>query len=292
MHKLKGLFSLLAAAVIYSINDSLIKLVGQHLSAYQQLFIRSFAGIIVALVVVKMIGEKINLKKISKTGLVIFGLTFPFAIIFFTIGVAHAKVATVVFAYYCSFISISLFLGIFFFKEKLTIIKIMSIISVAIGLIFLTFPFSLNELNSGFFAGIASGTIASVYSFLVKKFGSSINIGFLMFMEMVGAFIVSAVFMVFSSQSFMPQATPLIFILCALSGILLVLALPILSYGFHHFDLNLGTIVLSSELFFSPLLAYFIFSERLTALELTGGLFIAASISLPYLFPRLNRTKK
>jgi drug/metabolite transporter (DMT)-like permease len=50
--------------------------------------------------------------------------------------------------------------------------------------------------------------------------------------------------------------------------------------GFQNFDLNLGTIIISSELIFAPIFAALAFHEYPSANEIFGGLFIALSIIL------------
>jgi drug/metabolite transporter (DMT)-like permease len=54
--------------------------------------------------------------------------------------------------------------------------------------------------------------------------------------------------------------------------------LPI--FGFQHFDLNLGAIVLSSELFFTILFGLFIFGEVSATSEVIGGICIVLAITL------------
>ena len=51
-------------------------------------------------------------------------------------------------------------------------------------------------------------------------------------------------------------------------------------FGFQHFDLNLGAIVLSSELFFTILFGLFIFGEVSATSEVIGGICIVLAITL------------
>jgi drug/metabolite transporter (DMT)-like permease len=43
-------------------------------------------------------------------------------------------------------------------------------------------------------------------------------------------------------------------------------------YGFRRAKLSIGTVMVSSELFFGPVLAFFIFTERLSLLQIIGGI--------------------
>ncbi len=55
----------------------------------------------------------------------------------------------------------------------------------------------------------------------------------------------------------------------------------LLLFGFQHFDVNIGTVILSLELFFAAILGFLIFGEALTANEFLGGIaiFIASIVS-------------
>lgn len=63
----------------------------------------------------------------------------------------------------------------------------------------------------------------------------------------------------------------------------------LLLFGFQHFDVNIGTVILSLELFFAAILGYIIFGEALTTAELLGGLAIfAASIVSAWEFKKAS----
>ncbi len=49
-------------------------------------------------------------------------------------------------------------------------------------------------------------------------------------------------------------------------------------HGFQNFNLNLGSIVVSSELIFGPLFAVLILGEGLTTWEIVGGILVIAAI--------------
>ena len=64
-------------------------------------------------------------------------------------------------------------------------------------------------------------------------------------------------------------------------------------YGFQHFDLNLGAIVLSSELFFTILFALFIFGELSATSEVIGAICIVLAITLLHVHYRsIDKARK
>jgi drug/metabolite transporter (DMT)-like permease len=58
--------------------------------------------------------------------------------------------------------------------------------------------------------------------------------------------------------------------------------------GFQSFDLNIGTVVLSSELVFGVILAFLVFAEKPRFVELAGGAIILAA---QYLLVRAESSK-
>lgn len=61
-------------------------------------------------------------------------------------------------------------------------------------------------------------------------------------------------------------------------GLLLMLVHFLCTVGFQNFDLNLGTIVMSSEMIFTVIFGMIVFAEFPTILEIIGGIFISLSI--------------
>ena len=64
-------------------------------------------------------------------------------------------------------------------------------------------------------------------------------------------------------------------------SILLIFAANLLLYGYKHFDVNMGSVISSTELVFATLLAYLFFKEIPSGTELLGGvlIFVASIIA-------------
>jgi drug/metabolite transporter (DMT)-like permease len=58
-------------------------------------------------------------------------------------------------------------------------------------------------------------------------------------------------------------------------ALILILATHLVLYGFQHFDVNIATVVLSSQLVFGALIGFFIYREVPATNEIISGVLIA-----------------
>lgn len=83
------------------------------------------------------------------------------------------------------------------------------------------------------------------------------------------------------ADNLVTNLTPNVIFVSIIFGLLIYAIGYLLLYGFKYIDVNVGAIILSSELFFTVIFNYFFLMEIPTALELTGGIiiFIAANVA-------------
>ena len=140
--------------------------------------------------------------------------------------------------------------------------------SIAIGLGFGTLAAILSGISEGIGNGIRKGltgadkTTVTIIQFLVITICSS----FLIFVS--------------NEITIRTVSTEAIIALVSFSALQLLLNYLLL-YGFQNFDVNIGTVIPSLELFFAAILGLIFFSESLTSTEIVGGLiiFLASVIS-------------
>lgn len=96
---------------------------------------------------------------------------------------------------------------------------------------------------------------------------------------MGGVIFISLVLLFVSHQSLILAEMTLnsVFVGIIFGGFLMSISFLTL-IGFKNYDLNLGTIVLSSELVFAPVFAIIFFKEFPSEIEIMGGVFIASAI--------------
>lgn len=289
MNKTKGFFSLLSAGFIFGIFGVFVRLLNSELTNYQQIFFRSAVGFILALGIIILFKRKISFKNISLINLLLFAISLPLTIVFYTLSILKTKIILAVATLFLGSIMFSLISGILFFKEKLTLKKCLAIISAILALYYFTVPFSLTNINIGLVYGILSGFMDALSNSFKKHLGGKVDRFFLISIQMVGIIIVSLVLMFYTKTFFIPQVSLFIFAVGLLFGFFLMLNNYFMLIGFHNLDLNLGTIVLSSELIFASFFGYLFYREIPTFNESIGSCLIAFSIILPHLIFKRNK---
>jgi drug/metabolite transporter (DMT)-like permease len=136
--KLAGFSSLLAAGITFGSFGIWIRLLSQELTIYQQIVFRNAIAMIFAIGIIVIIGKgfSADFRKVKKSNLFLYGLTVPLAVIFYNIAILNIKIAVTTFAFFIGSILFSWIFSVVFFKEKITTLKVLSLISVVIGLIF------------------------------------------------------------------------------------------------------------------------------------------------------------
>jgi len=283
MNKTKGFLSLLSAGFLFGFFGILIRLLSGELTNYQQILFRSVVGFILSSIIIVVLKRKISFKNISLINLFFFAVSLPLTIIFYTLSILKTKIILAVATLFLGSILFSLVSGILFFKEKLTFKKGMAIISSIIALYYFTIPFSLSNINIGLIFGVLSGFMDALSNTFKKHLGGKVDRFLLISIQMMGTIIVSLILMFYTKAFAFPIISPFILIIGLLFGFLLMLNNYLMLVGFHHFDLNLGTIVLSSELLFASIFGYLFYKEIPTINELIGCGLIAFSIIIVHI---------
>ncbi len=292
MNKTKGFLTLLATGFLYSTFSIYARVLNQTLLPAQQIFLRYLTGFLIASLAMIILRIPFILKKVSWPILITYAIAFPINVVLFTIAVTQIKIALVGFSFYLTSIILSLLLGIIIFHEKVTIIKIMSIVLAIVGLIFFTFPFGKNPAIFGIILSLLGGCFDAITNASRKYLTKNSHRLTLVNVQMIGAMVVGIVFGLFAHQPFIPQAiTPITIVILIVFGISLIGISYFTLIGFGNFDLNLGTIVLSSELVFGILFGFFIYHETLNINEIIGALFVTAAIICAHL-PESAKLKK
>lgn len=288
MNKLKGFSSLLLCGIIYGSFSIFIRLLSKDLTDYQQIALRNTFGFLFGLGIVVLLKQKIT-QKIFKLPLLLYGISFPLTVVFFTLAVLQTTIAIALFAMYVGSILASFLVGTFVFKEKVNMFNFVSIFFVLIGIGLFAFPFSQSTLNQGFLFACIAGLFDATSNSFRKHLAGKTNRWHLVLVQMIGGVLLASLLMLFTHQPFFPHVSPESIGIGILFGFLLVAVSYFSLVGFENFDLNLGVIIVSSELFFGPLFASMIFNEYLTTFELLGGLFISFAIVIPHIKLRTRK---
>ncbi|MCL5091096.1 MAG: DMT family transporter [Patescibacteria group bacterium] len=283
MNKFKSFFALLASGIIFGTFGIWIRLLNKELTTYQQITTRSFIGFFFAVIIAFLLKQRLSLNKVNKLHL--FGYLFfsPLDGIFFVLAMLNTKIVTAIFAFYASALLSSFFIGKIFFKEKITSVKFFSLLLTVLGLFLLSYPFSLVNFNLGFLFGIISGFFDTGVNVFRKLLSGKVERFVLAGMQMFVVAVVTLLLMGVINQALPVNISISTLIVVLIFGFLLMSISFLTLVGFQNFDLNLGTIVISSELVFAPIFAAIAFREYPTIKEILGGFLIAFSILVPNL---------
>jgi drug/metabolite transporter (DMT)-like permease len=278
MNKTKGFISLLLAGLIFGSFGVFVRILSRELSTFQQIAARDIVASILAVAVAIFLKQKWSLNGVKKRYVLLFTLFFQLDVIFYVLAFLRTKMTVAIFSFYAGTLIFSLVFGIIFFREKISRIKLISLILTFIGLGFFSYPFNLSAFNLGFIFAVAGGAFDAATNASRKFLSGRIDKFVLVSFQMLSGIFVMALIMIFAKQSFTPHISLISMFVVLIFGLLLMLVHFLCTVGFQNFDLNLGTIVMSSEMIFTVIFGMIVFAEFPTILEIIGGIFISLSI--------------
>jgi drug/metabolite transporter (DMT)-like permease len=292
--QLQGAGALLLSAFIYGTFGLLIREIAKMMGDATQVAARFIlaAGIIALANLLMRKALRIPRVLLLKAGLL--GVAFALVVLFFTISANSTKIINSVVLLYGGSIIASFLIGTFIFKEKVTGPKILAIIIALIGLAMFSNAFL--ALSLGVITGFASGLMDGVANGLRKTLKAADRNVVVMYQFGIGS--VFSLLLVLFSGGFVIGEISLIPVLAILVfALLLVFLNNLLLFGFQHFDVNVGTVILATELFFAMVLGYLFLHESPTLSEVVGGALIffasiIAAVDVRLLFGRLGRGTK
>lgn len=274
-----GFLALVLAAFLFATFGVYIRVLSLDLNSYQQIFFRGLLGFLLAGSLLSVLRKKIELRGVSKKTLAAYTLTFPFVVILFTFSILATKLTATLFGFYAGTLITSLLLGIQFFNESVTLTKKVALGLALGGLVIYTYPLSTNSFNVGLVLAFLSGLLDAVANALRKHLTNKIDRLVLVALQVLGMAVVSLPFVIFTLSDGLPTISPISWLVGLWFGVMLIVVNYLLLFGFSHFDLNLGSIALSSELFFAGIIGFLIYGEGVKPLELLGAVIMVLAMA-------------
>lgn len=272
--QLKAGSALLAAAVIYASFGLLIRILSDMYGDFAQVTARFLLAAAILLIIRAVTKKALNLTKSQFFTASLVGITFSALIMLFTLGIMTEKIATVIFVFYAASIVSALFFGSAFFKERNK-----SAIAVTLALLgFFAFSGISLAISFGIIAGVLSGVLDGLTNSL-RKFLKGSDTQSVLQVQFISGTLFAGIVMLFMSEPIIKEVSLLPVLVTILFAVLQIKLNELLYYGFQRVDVNIATIILSSEVVFASLIGYFFFAEILSTTEIIGGaLILAASI--------------
>jgi len=280
MNQTKGFIALVSTAGILGTFGVLIRILSESFSDVGQVFVRSvFATLIIAFIVAYKKIHPLKLFGSDRKYIFLFSTAFPLSLLLFTYSANSIKVSNSLFMLYVgSLISTALF-GRFVFQEKFTSKHIASLILALAGLTFFVHPFSPESFSLGIIAGILSGIFEGA-SHTLRKLMKGVKREVVVFYQSLSGVVFAFGLLLFSNEVLFKEFHIVPLLVAMLFGLLLVVIGYLLVYGFSNFDVNLGTIILATELLFALVINALILKEYPTSYEIIGGLLVFSATVL------------
>jgi drug/metabolite transporter, DME family len=280
---LRGLLFVLISSVFFGSYGVWSRLIGKDFGVFFQGYTRAIIVILILIPIGMMLG---SFKKVEKRDriwfavMVLFGM-FTQAPIFYAYN--HMDIGTAILLFYASMLVTMYVVGFTFLREKLTWIKVVSLVLAIAGLLF-TFNISLHRfaLLAALMAianGIASGGEVA-FTKKVSEGYSTIQISVYVWFGIVVSNVIVSL-LIGEPQNLPALTTPWIYqIGYAISGLL---AFYFVIEGLRHIESSIGGLAGLTEIVFGIAFGYFMFQELFTPTTLIGMILILTAAAAPHL---------
>lgn len=252
--KVKGFLSLFLCAAIFGSFGIWVRILGNSFTPFQQVFLRNLVATVFVLSFVLVTGRKLNYRGISAKMLFWYAVVFPIEVICFTVAIQYIKVSTATFIFYGANLGATALIGHILFNEHIKPHVLVALIVSLIGLLLYAYPFQLGSSLLGIGWITLAGLFDAVASALNKHLGGKLDTWSATPLRTGAGVIIAGIGVLASGASFsVASFTPISIIILLLFGTMLFAINTLTLYGFKHFDLNLGTFVLSAEVIFATI---------------------------------------
>lgn len=286
MYKMKnntilGFLALLSSAMIYGLFPYFVKTLTQMYGEYFQIGLRALIAFTIISIIMFIKKEKISNIKKDVVNLGLFVITIPISSFLIIFSLLNTTPATTIFMLYAGSLLVSFVVGTFIFKESITINKMISLILVVIGLLIFAYPFDLTS-SLGLILGFLGGAIEGVSNSLRKPL-STVPKNTILFFQFLTTGIFALILMFISKDDALRTFSWYGLFITIIYGFSLVGLGYFMLFGFKNFDLNIGTTIISSEMFFSMIFSLILLGIIPSQKELIGGILIFLGANIPNL---------
>jgi drug/metabolite transporter (DMT)-like permease len=218
--------------------------------------------------------KSFQIKGLNRKDLLIYAVSFPSCVVLFTLAIFHSSVALATAAAFGSALISSFIFSKIFLNEPIGILKGSAFLITVIALFIFTDPFNNFTLSIGLVFAILSGILQGGSNLVQKNLNKegADKLSLLVLQSFVGV-LIGLIVVISSSQDpfFIPGGSPILIFIYGASS---VLTIYLFLVGFKYIDLNTGSILVSSQLFFGPALSFIFLEERIAPNVIIGGVLV------------------
>lgn len=278
-----GPLSLLTIGVLFGLSGVMAKYLSGSLNAYQVVEYRFAVALLGALLILVLLRRGLAFGKLNKGVLAWYAVTFPISVVLFTLSIFHGTVALAVFSFYTATLVSSFVIGRLFFGEQIDASKKLAFLAMLLAVVAFTDPFHNFSVSLGLMFGLASGVMQGVASSFQKMLGNATNKTSLLVVQCLAGMSLAVVILLAIGEPLFVPFGEFEWLVVLAFGLALLAITYLFLVGFKYTNLNTGSILVSSELFFGPLFAYLLLAEEISASILLGGALTIVAAVLAYL---------
>lgn len=270
---LAGSEALLGAAFLFALTNVLVREMADMWGDQAQVAAR-FALVWLLLVVYA------HFKKSAKTAIprskrviaIAYSIVAAAGILFFTLSVQATTIANTLFTSNATELFVAFLLGSILLREKITARKLVAIGLAIAGLAL--YADSILVGSAGIIFGLLGGATTALCNLLAKKL-KGVDLGAIMRLQFgLGSAFMIVLTVIFSPSDIVRTVSVEGIIATIAFALILIAATRLVLYGFQHSDINIATVILSSQLAFGALLGFLVYQEVLAPHEIVSGLLI------------------
>lgn len=277
----KGIAGLIAATFIYSFFGILTRIVGFEIPVFYASAIRGLVSL--AVLAILLFGKRlwISIKRADFLWFFIRSVGGFFGFIGSYFAFYYIPIGTAYFIFYGGSTIAGYFFGRFLFAEKITRIKLLSLMLALAGLL-LIYAQSIGGGNAlwmgmAFIGGLGTG-VWNTFSKKISGHYSDLQLNFI-------DFSFSVVFMLILSflfrEHWVAPALNVIWLANALFVVMFLSTGQLMVYGFKRLDAQIGSLIMLSEVLFGVVLGYLFYREIPSDWAILGGVLVITAIVLP-----------
>jgi drug/metabolite transporter (DMT)-like permease len=272
-----GTLSLFGAAFLYGSQNVATRLTGISFGPFLSTALR-------ALIVVVFLAGFVKWKKISQKDWKWFALRAVGNVIATTcifISVNKMSVGAALFSFYASLILSGGLFGMLFYKEKITLVKTISLFLTAVGLVLIYSNQSKLTFNWYFVIAIIGGIGGSLWSVFSRPITKNYSLKQLVVVDSGITVLLSLLISLSLHESWQMVQFDQRLLAVLYLGFTQVFTGQLVAKGFKSIDAQVGSMILLNDSIFGIIFAFLFFKEITPLLVILGGTFVFLSSILP-----------
>lgn len=266
----KGNLALLGVGALYGASSPVARIIDTWASTYTVVFIRFLFALPFLLYIAKN-----DVRRVKKWQVLLpVGIVGSISPILFTLSLFYTKISLAIFTFYIVNLISSIVIGKLFYNESINNLQRVGFIVGIVAIVMIADPFASFSIDVGMAMSAFSGVLASVGYFLQKNLSKTYTASVVALAQAIVGIVLSGLVMMSAGGFLMSQITGYNGVLCIVYGAMNALIYALMAYGFTHAKIGIGSLLTASELVFGPLLAFILFKEILSMMQLGGALLI------------------